>query len=91
MDCRSNRRLSGSQAARDFRGCQKEAVSGGKNGGREWQETQHPDEVNVYDFSSLTECKATPYGVYGMTQNEGWVNVGIDRREGGVLPDPVAV
>lgn len=56
----------------------KELVGAFKNGGREWQETQHPDEVNVYDFPSLAECKATPYGVYDVTRNEGWVNVGID-------------
>ena len=40
----------------------------------------HPDEVNVYDFPSLAECKATPYGVYDVTRNEGWVNVGIDHH-----------
>ena len=56
----------------------KELVGAFKNGGREWQETQHPDAVNVYDFPSLAECKATPYGVYDVTRNEGWVNVGID-------------
>ena len=52
-----------------------------KNGGQEWQEwqeIQHPDGVNVYDLPSLAECKATPYGVYDVTRNEGWVNVGID-------------
>ncbi len=56
----------------------KELVGAFKNGGREWQETQHPDVVNVYDFPSLAECKAMPYGVYDVTRNEGWGNVGID-------------
>ena len=56
----------------------KELVGAFKNSGQEWQETQHPDEVNVYDFPSLAEYKATPYGVYDITRNEGWVNVGID-------------
>ena len=56
----------------------KELVGTFKNGGQEWQEIQHPDGVNVYDFPSLAECKATPYGVYDVTRNEGWVNVGID-------------
>ena len=37
-----------------------------------------PEEVNVYDFPSSAVGKVTPYGIYDITQNEGWVNVGID-------------
>ncbi len=42
------------------------------------EKKRYTDEVNVYDFPSLAEYKATPYGVYDITRNEGWVNVGID-------------
>lgn len=31
----------------------------------------------VHDFPSQGEGTAIPYGVYDITQNEGWVNVGI--------------
>ena len=34
--------------------------------------------VNVYDFPSLSEGKALPYGVYDLTSNTGWVTVGTD-------------
>jgi hypothetical protein len=35
-----------------------------------------PAEVNVYDFKGVMG-KVSPYGVYDITQNKGWVNVGI--------------
>lgn len=56
----------------------KELVGEFKNGGREWQPTAHPEPVEVYDFPTLAQGKATPYGVYDVAANEGWVNVGID-------------
>jgi hypothetical protein len=34
--------------------------------------------VNVYDFLSLANGKAIPYGVYDILQNTGFVNVGQD-------------
>jgi hypothetical protein len=34
--------------------------------------------VNVYDFLSLADGKAIPYGVYDVLQNTGFVNVGQD-------------
>jgi hypothetical protein len=56
----------------------KELVGEFKNGGREWQPKGHPEAVNVYDFVSDALFKASPYGVYDVTRNEGWVSVGID-------------
>ena len=32
----------------------------------------------MHDFPDMAEGKAIPYGVYDMTRNEGWVNVGTD-------------
>jgi hypothetical protein len=56
----------------------KELVGEFKNGGREWQPAGHPEAVNVYDFVSDALFKVSPYGIYDVTRNEGWVSVGID-------------
>lgn len=57
----------------------KELVGNFKNAGRQWRPKGNPREVNVYDFPSQAEGRATPYGVYDIARNEGWVNVGIDK------------
>jgi hypothetical protein len=49
-----------------------------KNAGQEWQPAGTPEEVRVYDFIDPQLGKVAPYGVYDLTQNSGWVNVGID-------------
>jgi hypothetical protein len=56
----------------------KELIGNFKNGGREWQPQGQPEEVRVHDFQDKTLGKAIPYGVYDVTNNQGWVNVGID-------------
>ncbi len=56
----------------------KELVGDFKNGGREWRPRGRPEEVRVHDFPDPKMKKAIPYGVYDLTGNEGWVNVGID-------------
>ncbi|MFS8067001.1 MAG: ISAzo13 family transposase [Byssovorax sp.] len=56
----------------------KELIGRFKNAGREWQPQGEPVKGNVYDFPSLAEGKAIPYGVYDLAQNEGWVSVGTD-------------
>ncbi len=59
--------------------CKKKEVLGNfKNNGREWQPTGQPLTVNVYDFLSLGDGKAIPYGVYEVLRNTGFVNVGQD-------------
>ena len=57
----------------------KELVGEFKNGGREYQPKGLPVEVNVYDFFSLAKGKATPYGIYDITKNNAWVNVGVSK------------
>jgi len=57
----------------------KELVGDFKNAGREWRPTGDPRQVNVYDFLSGAEGRATPYGIYDIGRDEGWVNVGVDR------------
>ena len=56
----------------------KELVGEFKNGGREWRPQGEPDEVRVHDFLDKNLGKAIPYGVYDLTNNHGWVSVGID-------------
>jgi hypothetical protein len=56
----------------------KEKVGDFKNGGEEWFPQGEPEEVRVYDFLIKSLGKATPYGVYDLLQNQGWVSVGID-------------
>src|SRR5262249_33877582 len=56
----------------------KHMVGDFKNGRREWQPQGEPTEVVVHDFLDKTLGKAIPYGVYDVTQNQGWVSVGID-------------
>jgi hypothetical protein len=56
----------------------KELVGAFKNGGREWQPKGEPEEVKVHDFLEPDLGKAIPYGVYDLSENQGWVSVGID-------------
>jgi transposase len=58
----------------------KELVGDFKNPGREWHPEGKPEEVRVYDFPISGLGRATPYGVYDLGQNAGWVNVGIDHN-----------
>jgi len=59
--------------------CKKKELLGNfKNNGQEWQPTGQPVTVNVYDFLSVAEGKAIPYGVYDILRNTGFVNVGQD-------------
>ena len=57
----------------------KELVGEFENGGREWHPKGQPPRVNTYDFPSMAEGKAIPYGVYDIADNSAMVSVGIDR------------
>jgi len=57
----------------------KELIGNFKNNGREWRPKGKPEETKVYDFPSDAKGKVTPYGVYDIANNKGWVNVGIDK------------
>jgi hypothetical protein len=56
----------------------KELVGPFKNGGRELRPQGRPEPVRVHDFVDKELGRATPYGVYDLAQNQGWVTVGID-------------
>lgn len=57
---------------------QKELVGDFKNNGREWRPEGEPDKVRVHDFVDPELGRATPYGVYDLGRNNGWVSVGMD-------------
>jgi hypothetical protein len=56
----------------------KELVGNFKNAGREWHPAGDPELVRIYDFAIPGLGRVTPYGVYDMARNAGWVNVGTD-------------
>ncbi len=56
----------------------KELVGDFSNVGQEYQPKGQPEKVRVYDFIDKKLGKAIPYGVYDLTNNEGWVSVGTD-------------
>jgi hypothetical protein len=56
----------------------KELVGDFANAGREYQPQGAPEQVRVHDFLDKHLGKVIPYGVYDLTQNCGWVSVGVD-------------
>jgi hypothetical protein len=56
----------------------KELVGDFKNPGQEWRPQDAPQEVRVHDFKDKDLGKAIPHGVYDLTNNQGWVSVGIN-------------
>ena len=56
----------------------KELVGDFKNGGRELRPKGEPEKVRVHDFIDPELGRATPYGIYDIGRNSGWVSVGVD-------------
>ena len=56
----------------------KELIGNYRQNGRVWRPKGEPELVKVYDFIDKKLGKATPYGIYDLHKNLGWVNVGID-------------
>jgi len=63
----------------------KEQIGNFRNNGKEWvkkgpkgKERENETQVNAYDFRSLAEGLACPYGVFDKLKKQGFVNVGID-------------
>ncbi len=55
-------------------GKKRELIGNFKNPGRAWR--QEKRTVNMYDFPSLAQGKAIPYGIYDIEHNQGFVSVG---------------
>src|SRR5680860_369302 len=60
----------------------KELIGNYAAAGREWEPAGQPVRVNVHDFPDPALGKVAPYGVYDITTNTGWVNVGTDADTG---------
>jgi len=56
----------------------KELVGDFRNAGREWRPRGVPEDVRVHDFQDPALGKVIPYGVYDITNDQGWVSVGVD-------------
>jgi len=56
----------------------KELVGDYKNGGSDYRPVGCPDQVKVHDFVDPEGGKVSPYGVYDLVANTGWVSLGID-------------
>lgn len=56
----------------------KELVGDFKNSGRELRPKGSPESVRTHDFVIEDLGRATPYGVYDIANNKGWVSVGMD-------------
>jgi transposase len=56
----------------------KELVGDFKNNGKELRPKGKPEPVRVHDFVDPERGRATPYGVYDLGRNHGWVSVGMD-------------
>lgn len=56
----------------------KELVGEFRNAGRELRPKGDPEKVRVHDFVVPELGRASPYGVYDLAHNIGWVSVGVD-------------
>ena len=72
------RQVAAGQPAISVDAKKKELVGSFKNGGRELRPKGQPEPVRVHDFVDKELGRATPYGVYDLARNQGWVTVGID-------------
>lgn len=55
----------------------KENIGNFKNNGREYYKKGKAPEVNSHDFPDKNKGKVAPYGIYDVSKNDGYVNVGI--------------
>jgi len=63
----------------------KEQIGNFRNNGKEWvkrgqpgRERENETQVNAYDFRSLAQGLAIPYGIYDRLEKQGFINVGLD-------------
>jgi transposase len=67
----------------------KELIGNFKNSGKQWCPHGSPEIVNVYDFLSLGDGRAAPYGIFDIFRNEGWVSVGVDHDTSSFAVDSI--
>jgi hypothetical protein len=54
-----------------------ELVGNYRNAGSDWRPKGNPQRVKVHDFPDKELGKVSPYGVYDIAANAGWVSLGI--------------
>jgi hypothetical protein len=60
----------------------KELVGEFKNGGSDYGPQGQPIDVNAHDFENKELGKVTPYGIYDIGANLGYVSLGVDHDTG---------
>jgi hypothetical protein len=58
----------------------KEPVGNYGNAGAEWEKRGQPRRVRTHDFPDDEQGSACLYGIYDLSRNSGWVNVGISHN-----------
>ena len=76
INAQTRRRIKGNNPAISVDTKKKELVGEFKNGGREYRPKGQPEKVGVHDFKGDLG-RVSPYGVYDLQDNSGWVSVGI--------------
>jgi len=66
----------------------KELIGNFYNSGRAWR--RHPDRVSDHDFRSTATALATPYGIYDVRTNHGFVIVGTSHDTAEFAVDNIA-
>jgi hypothetical protein len=56
----------------------KELIGNYENKGQQWHKVKTAKHVNGHDFPDPSVPRAYPYGIYDVTRNRGFVNVGTD-------------
>ncbi|MCZ2073394.1 MAG: ISAzo13 family transposase [Bryobacterales bacterium] len=60
----------------------KELIGNYQNQGRQWRQTGTAEKVQGHDFPGSEVPRAYPYGIYDLSRNLGFVNVGTDHDTG---------
>ncbi len=67
----------------------KELVGRFRNPGRTWRRRGQPEEVFTFDYPSMAEGKAIPYGTYDIAQDRALVNVGVSHDTAGFAVESI--
>jgi hypothetical protein len=81
INAQAEAHLAAGQPVISVDGTKKELVGNVSNGGQKYRPVGEPVQTNIYDFKGELG-KVTPYGVYDMASNTGWVSVGSDHDTG---------
>jgi len=76
INAQSKKRIKANNPAISVDTKKKELVGDYKNGGREYRPKGQPEKVDVHDFKGELG-RVSPYGVYDINDNSGWVSVGV--------------